>query len=42
MTAFTITVDDAQVMAALRRLRQNTANLAPALAKIGERLVENT
>ena len=42
MTAFTITVDDEQVMAALRRLRQHTDNIAPALAKIGERLVENT
>ena len=42
MTAFTITVDDAQVMAALRRLRERTADLTPALEKIGERLVKST
>ena len=42
MSSFTITVDDAQVMAALRRLRQRTNDITPALEKIGEMLVENT
>lgn len=42
MTAFTITVDDAQVLAALRRLRQHSEDITPALKQIGERLVEST
>ncbi len=42
MTAFTITVDDAQVLAALQRLRARTDNLAPVLKAIGEDLVEST
>lgn len=42
MTAFTISVDDAEVMAALNRLRGKTDNLGPALKAIGEDLVEST
>jgi len=42
VTAFTITVDDEQVLAALARLRSRTDNLGPVLGKIGERLVEST
>lgn len=42
MTAFTITVEDAQVRAALQRLRARTDNLAPVLKAIGEDLVEST
>lgn len=42
MTAFTITVDDAQVLAALRRLRSKTEDLGPALEDIGDRLVHST
>jgi phage virion morphogenesis protein len=41
MTAFTVTVDDAAVHAALRRLRQHTDDLGPALHKIGELLVDS-
>lgn len=42
MTAFTITVEDEQVRAALRRLRGKTDNLGPVLKAIGEDLVEST
>lgn len=42
MTDFTVTVEDAQVRAALRRLRQKTDNLSPVLKAIGEDLVEST
>ena len=42
MSGFTITVEDAQVRAALQRLRARTDNLAPALKAIGEDLVEST
>ena len=42
MTAFTITVEDAQVRAALQRLRARSDNLGPVLKAIGEDLVEST
>lgn len=42
MSAFTANIDDAQVMAALRRMRQKTDNLSPLLKAIGEDLVEST
>jgi phage virion morphogenesis protein len=42
MSSFTVTVDDTQVLAALRRLRQKTDNLAPVLKQVGEDLVEST
>ena len=42
MTAFTITIDDAAVLAALNRLRQRTANLGPVLKAIGADLVDST
>lgn len=42
MTAFTITVDDAEVLAALRRLRSRTDDLGPVLKAIGEDLVAST
>lgn len=42
MTAFTITVDDAQVLAALRRLHSKTEDLGTVLGTIGDRLVTTT
>ncbi len=42
MTAFTVTVDDEQVLAALARLRGRTDNLGPVLKAIGGDLVEST
>lgn len=42
MTAFTIAIDDEQVLAALARLRRRTDNLGPVLKAIGEDLVEST
>ncbi len=38
----TITVNDAQVQAALARLQQRTSNLAPVMQDIGEYMVEAT
>lgn len=42
MSTFTITVDDAEVLAALVRLRSRTSNLGPVLMAIGEDLVAST
>ena len=42
MTAFTITVDDARVMAYLGQLRAKSENMGPVLKSIGEDLVEST
>src|SRR5574343_1143020 len=42
MSSFTITVEYKQVLAAVPRLRLRTDDLGPALAKIGEQLVEST
>lgn len=42
MSQFSITVDDASVMAALARMRQRTDNLGPLLMAIGEDLVAST
>lgn len=42
MTDFTVNIDDAQVLAALGRLRRKTDNLGPVLMAIGEDLVDST
>lgn len=42
MTDFTVTVEDAQVKAALARMRQKVGDLGPVLKAIGEDLVAST
>ncbi len=42
MSSFKISIDDEQVLAALRSLRGRSENLAPLMQKLGEQLIEST